>query len=62
LDETDFYLVDPRGARIDIIWLEHLRRCGAILQDRSSPEAVPPAAASVAALVAQRTLRFVKSG
>jgi uncharacterized protein YjbI with pentapeptide repeats len=34
LDETDFYLVDLRGARIDIIWLEHLRRCGAILQDR----------------------------
>src|SRR5262249_48801782 len=33
LDETDFYLVDLRGARIDSVWVDHLRRCGAILQD-----------------------------
>src|SRR5438132_34212 len=34
LEDTDFYLVDLRGARFDAFWFDHLRRCGAILQDR----------------------------
>jgi uncharacterized protein YjbI with pentapeptide repeats len=35
LDNTDFYLVDLRDARYDADQAEHLRRCGAILDDRA---------------------------
>jgi len=34
VEETDFYLVDLRGARYDAQQAEHFRRCGAILEDR----------------------------
>ena len=34
IDGVDFYLVDLRGARIDREHIQHLRRCGAILEAR----------------------------
>ena len=35
IDDTDFYLVDVRGARYDAEQEAHLRRCGAILETRT---------------------------
>jgi uncharacterized protein YjbI with pentapeptide repeats len=35
LDGVDFYLVDLRGARVDPKHVDHLRRCGAILESRA---------------------------
>ena len=35
LDGVDFYLVDLRGARLDPKQLDHVRRCGAILESRA---------------------------
>src|SRR5262249_42273125 len=36
IDDVDFYLVDLRGAQFDPEQEDHLRRCGAILEDRSA--------------------------
>jgi uncharacterized protein YjbI with pentapeptide repeats len=36
LDDVDFYLVDLRHAQFDPQWEAHLRRCGAILEDRGA--------------------------
>ena len=35
VDATDFYLVDPRGAKYTKMQAEHFRRCGAILRSRA---------------------------
>jgi len=37
IEEVDFYLVDLRHARFDPRHESHLRRCGAILEDRARP-------------------------
>src|SRR5262249_26160413 len=41
LDGVDFYLVDLRHALFDRKYETHLRRCGAILEDRGPPAARP---------------------
>ena len=35
IEDVDFYLVDLRRAKLDPDQLEHVRRCGAILEDRA---------------------------